>query len=253
MAVRKGPKNKSGNKKGGKTPGIIVLFWLAFAILIIGIYLLNREDISNGVRIIQNVLAGRNDTEGSVQPVDTPPVQPVPAPAPAPVQVIPQQTETAAQLPPQTVQQERSQETGTVEMRDRVLYFTQVDRAGTILRVSVDRRLPASPSPLADVLNALLAGPNNEERQRGLISLIPQESQLISIRIEGSTAFINFNEDFQYNTFGVEGYAAQLREVVFTATEFSNINDVQILIEGRRIDFLGEGIWIGGPLNREMF
>ena len=261
MAVRKGSKNKNTSKKPGKSSGIIVLFWLAFVIFIFGIYLLNREDISNGIRIIQNVFAGRNDPGGAVQPVDPMPEQP--APIQPPVQAAPQQTETVAQLPHQAVPQSPEPEAESTgrgsrpevqpEMRDRVLYFTQVDRTGTILRVRVDRRFPASTSPLADVLHALIAGPNEEERQRGLISLIPPGSQLISIRIEGATAFINFNEDFQYNTFGVEGYAAQLREVVFTATEFSNIRDVQILIEGRRIDFLGEGIWIGGPLNREMF
>ena len=85
------------------------------------------------------------------------------------------------------------------------------------------------------------------------MSLIPPGSEVISIRIEGDTAFINFNEDFQFNTFGVEGYTAQIIEVVFTATDFPNINNVQILIEGRRIDFLGEGIPIGIPLSRGMF
>ena len=249
MAVRKDSRKKSASNKAKKSSGIVVLFWLAFVIFIFGIYFFNREDISNGVRIIQNVLAGRSDPGGPSQPAT-----PAPLP-PAPVQTTPQQTEAVTQLPPQTVQQESTPivQPGPAEMRDRAIYFTQVDRSGTILRVRVDRRFPASSSPLTDVLNALLAGPNEEERQRGLISLIPPGSQLLSIRIEGSTAFINFNEDFQYNTFGVEGYAAQLREVVFTATEFPNIDNVQILIEGRRIDFLGEGIWIGGPLSMEMF
>ncbi|MDR3124205.1 MAG: GerMN domain-containing protein, partial [Treponema sp.] len=68
-----------------------------------------------------------------------------------------------------------------------------------------------------------------------------------------STAYLSFSEDFQFNTYGVEGYIGQLRQIIWTATEFPNISDVQILIEGRRIDYLGERIAIGSPLGRDAF
>ena len=138
------------------------------------------------------------------------------------------------------------------EQRDRVLYFTQVDRAGSILRVRVERMFPASASPLSDVVQALITGPNEAEKQRGLISLIPPGTRMLSASIVNNTARISFSEEFQYNTYGVEGYIGQLQQIVFTVTEFLNVRDVQILIEGRRVDYLGEGIWIGSPLNREM-
>ena len=105
---------------------------------------------------------------------------------------------------------------------------------------------------MTDTLEALIAGPNSEERSRGLMSLIPQGTRILSATVRGNTAYISFSEDFQYNNYGVDGYAGQLREVVYTATEFPNVNNVQILIEGRQINFLGEGIWIGSPLNRDM-
>jgi spore germination protein GerM len=104
---------------------------------------------------------------------------------------------------------------------------------------------------MLDALKALLQGPTADEQRRGMVSLIPQGSRILSATVRGSTAYISFSEEFQYNTYGVEGYAAQLKQVVWTATEFSNVQDVQILIEGRRIDYLGEGIWIGSPLSRE--
>ncbi|MDR0448242.1 MAG: hypothetical protein LBH07_06195 [Treponema sp.] len=40
--------------------------------------------------------------------------------------------------------------------------------------------------------------------------------------------------------------------MVLTATEFNNVKDVQILIDGKRVDYLGEGIWIGSPVGRNM-
>jgi spore germination protein GerM len=105
---------------------------------------------------------------------------------------------------------------------------------------------------MTDVIQALIGGPIAEEKSRGLISLIPPDTKLLSATVRGDTAYLSFSEDFQYNTYGVEGYAGQVRQIVFTATEFSNVKYVQILIEGRRVDFLGEGVWIGSPLNRDM-
>jgi len=127
-----------------------------------------------------------------------------------------------------------------------------VDRGGSILRVKVNRRLPVSDSPMTDVIQALITGPNGDETGKGLISLIPPATRILYATVRGDTAYINFSEDFQYNTYGVEGYAGQLRQIVFTATEFPNVRYVQILVEGRRLDYLGEGIWIGSPINRDM-
>jgi spore germination protein GerM len=105
---------------------------------------------------------------------------------------------------------------------------------------------------MLDALGALLSGPDAGERRTGLITLIPQGTRILSATVRGSTAYISFNEDFQFNTNGADGYTAQLRQVVWTVTEFSNIKDVQILIEGRRVDYLGESIWIGSPVSRDM-
>jgi spore germination protein GerM len=135
-------------------------------------------------------------------------------------------------------------------MRERALYFTQVDREGAVLRVKTARKIPLSDSPMLDALKALTAGPDTDELRAGIITLIPRGTKVLNATVRGSTAYISLNEDFQLNPHGVEGYAASLREIVWTVTEFSTVKDVQILIEGRRVDYLGEGIWIGSPLDR---
>jgi spore germination protein GerM len=106
---------------------------------------------------------------------------------------------------------------------------------------------------MQDALNAIFAGPTAEEVSRGILNLIPQNTRILSAVVRGNTAYISFSEDFLFNTFGVEGYVAQLRQIVWTVTEFPNVNDVQILIEGRRMDYLGDGIWIGSPISRQSF
>jgi spore germination protein GerM len=57
-----------------------------------------------------------------------------------------------------------------------------------------------------------------------------------------------------YNHYGVEGYLAQLKQIVYTATTFPSVQDVQILVEGKQKDYLGgEGVYIGKPLSRNSF
>jgi spore germination protein GerM len=133
----------------------------------------------------------------------------------------------------------------------RPLYFIEVDREGTILRSRVARPIAVSGSPLQDTLKTLIQGPTVEEIGRGLISLIPEGTNLLSVTIRGQTAFINLSEEFRFNHYGIEGYAAQIHQIVWTATEFPTVKDAQILIEGQRVDWLVEGLWIGSPLNRD--
>jgi hypothetical protein len=134
------------------------------------------------------------------------------------------------------------------------LYFIKVDHNGDIHRVPVQRFFPVTASPMTDALNALLAGITaEEEQQQDIISLIPDKTKIISASIQQGTAYISFNEDFLYSPYGVDGYAGQLKQVIWTATEFPTVKNVQILINGRKESYLGDSIWIGAPLNRENF
>ncbi|MHB9293659.1 hypothetical protein Holit_02786 [Hollandina sp. SP2] len=135
----------------------------------------------------------------------------------------------------------------------RSLYFIQLDAEGTILRSKVNRNLLGSDSPLTDALQALLDGPSQEEQGQGLISLIPEATKLLSVIIRLETAYINLSEDFLYTPYGSEGYTAQLQQLIWTVTEFPTIKDVQLLIEGRKLDYLGDITWIGSPIGRNSF
>ena len=135
---------------------------------------------------------------------------------------------------------------------ERSVYLMKVDNTGAILWTTVKRDLPVSDSPLLDTLEALIKGPSSAEEKQGLMSLIPKNVKVQNVVVRGSTAYVSFSEDFLFNTFGVEGYAGQRRQIVLTATEFSNVKDVQILIDGKPVEYLGEGVWIGSPVSRNM-
>ncbi len=138
--------------------------------------------------------------------------------------------------------------------RSASLFFVRIDDDGAIVRQEVKRQVAVSDSPLLDSLAALIKGPSEDELRKKLVSLVPQGTKLLSAQVRGSTAFLNFNEAFMYNHYGIEGYAGQLKQVVYTATSFPTVQDVQILIEGEKHDYLGgEGVFIGRPLSRNSF
>jgi spore germination protein GerM len=118
----------------------------------------------------------------------------------------------------------------------------------------VVRSIPASDSPLRDTLQALLNGPSSQELNLGLVSMIPAGAVLRGVVVRGDTAEIDFSESFRFNAQGVAAMTAQVRQIVYAATEFPNVRNVQILIEGRKVTYLGtEGVRIDAPLSRASF
>jgi len=241
---------------------LAILFWLTFIIVIYGLFLFNRETITDSIQIVRNERSERENV-----PVAAPPpvVQP-PAGLPPPVAVLPPH-EPAALVQPVIAQPEPLTPVADIAPQPqivappeqppqgamRTIYFTQVDRNGMVFRAAVNRSVPITNTPLTDTLNALIEGPNDDEVRRGLITLIPPGTRVLSAAVRDGTAYISFSEEFRFNTYGVEGYLAQLRQIVYTATEFPTVIDVQILIEGNRLSFMGEGIWVGSPIRRGAF
>ena len=134
------------------------------------------------------------------------------------------------------------------------LCFVIIDSDGAVSRQIVTRRIPKSDAPLTDAIKALLSGPTQDEKAKNCMTLIPSGTKLLGATIKNGIATLNFSEEFEYNKVGVEGYIAQLMQVVYTATSFNTVNSVQFIVEGQREDYLGsEGEWIGSPLSRSSF
>ena len=250
----------------------VVIFWFIFVIVIITVFMAKFETISRNFDLFKTrvtaVTMPQEELPNDALPDETvtPEIRAVPETPRETVTVEPsgQKEQTGAQAAEDkpaaqqtAVQQTQTQTTTTTtppaQTRERAIYFTQVDKDGQILQSKVTRRIPVSDTPMQDSLKTMLTGPSADEVNRGILNIIPKNTRVLSAAIRGSTAYINFSEDFLFNTFGVEGYVAQLRQIVWTVTEFPTVNDVQILIEGRRQDYLGEGIYIGSPINRQSF
>jgi len=284
--ARRTTKTASGTDRKNGTGCLIWLVMLLFTLIL---FVVSWDDIkrtlestgfveavsSSGAAGEEAVPAAPTTGDGSLEPAREPtkvtsPEKPAEAPAvvavseprkttpaetaPAATQAQPKTTDPVKAVPkivqtPTTSPMEQVKAT-----RMAVLYLVRVDDDGVISRHEVKRTVGASDSPMTDALDALMAGPNTDELNRGFISLIPSEARLLSAQVRGSTAYLNFNEAFMYNRYGIEGYAGQLKQIVYTATGFPNVKDVQILIEGQKRDYLGgDGVYIGKPLSRASF
>lgn len=134
------------------------------------------------------------------------------------------------------------------------LYFVYIGEDGVVSRKVITREVEKNDSPLVTNINLLLKGPDSSEANKGYKTLIPPGTRLLSAYVRDGVAFLNFNEEFEFNRIGVDGYLAQLMQIVYTATEFSTVKSVQFLIDGQKKEYLGsEGVWIGSPLSRTSF
>ncbi len=247
------------------------LFWIALILLILVIFLFNRATIQNVLEdtdFIDFIKQEKGEPEVTINNTQEPesdtqipevvqPVQETEISVSQP-ENIPEKTVEIEITEPETIPETTKPETQAPEVPKKIrrsnLYFIEIADDGGIQMKKIVRPVYYIDSPLTETIKTLLQGLSTSELNMGLISLIPEQTQLLSISISNGTAFLNFSESFRFNAFGVEGYNAQLKQIVFTTTEFSNVNSVQFLIEGKKTDYMGpEGVYIGAPLSRDDF
>jgi spore germination protein GerM len=129
------------------------------------------------------------------------------------------------------------------------LYFLKLSPEGRMEPSSFARELPAGTTPLSATLKALLLGPTLQDKAQGAITMVPDGTKLLSVRLRDRTAQVSLSPEFEHNASGLEGLAGQVRQIVWTATQFSSVDAVQILINGQPRDTL-DGVPVAGPLTR---
>jgi spore germination protein GerM len=102
------------------------------------------------------------------------------------------------------------------------------------------------------VLTALLEGPLVDDPPlAGLSSGIPENVELLGVTVDGGVAAVDLAPAFAEGG-GTFAMMSRLAQVVFTATQFPNVDAVTFLIDGEPVDvFSSEGIVLDGPQTRE--
>lgn len=107
--------------------------------------------------------------------------------------------------------------------------------------ISVAGRLVGTPN-IDAALHSLLLGPTAAEIGDGLVSYIPEGTQLLNVKVVGATALIDVSKEFTTGG-GSLSIMGRIAEVVYTATSFSEVERVTIRIGGVSVEQIGgEGI-----------
>lgn len=93
--------------------------------------------------------------------------------------------------------------------------------------VSVQRRLPDATSLPEALIRSLLAGPSGVTT-----TAIPEDTRLVSVRLEGRVAIVNLSDAFERSAPGEE-LALRVAQVVYTVTEAPQVIGARFAIEGR--------------------
>jgi spore germination protein GerM len=247
------------NMKRKRGASLGCLFWIALILLVLVVFLFNRRRIETVLEATGfiGVLTSSQETpeiESDAQPEAR--ETPAAGEAPGEKQQEVEANETVTlKVVPQTSEGETEEAAAEAveekRLRRASLYFVFHDGEKGELR-RVVRPVYYADSPLTDTLKALLEGPSGAELNQNLISLVPGNSRINSVAVKDGVAYIDMTESFRFNSFGYEGAVLQLKQLIYTATEFPTVSSVQFLIEGRKQQYLNpEGLYIGKPLGRD--
>ena len=253
---------------GKKKSSIGCLFWVALILLVLVIFLFNRKTIESVLDRtgLLDYIAKERTIESTEQSEEDKPILRILRKSPdvtpekivdsekeLPDEPVSEEPEVVVQEPVVEELIEEVQEPETPQkLRKSRLYFVYFDGAESISLKTIVRPVYYTDSPLTDTISSLLTGLSPGEISDGLLSLVPEGTQLLGVSVQSDTAYINFNESFRFNAFGRDGYRSQLQQIIYTATEFQTVHFVQILVNGKRISHLGpESPFTGEPLSRE--
>lgn len=124
------------------------------------------------------------------------------------------------------------------------IYFVKLDReSGSASPYPVRTTVQYVDSPITRTVRSLLKGPSATQRAQGIVSFIPDGTELISAHLSGGHLTLNFSSRFESNYSGRQAIMLQLSQIMLTAFEFSPVSSVSILIDGERRQYItGDGI-----------
>ncbi len=103
-------------------------------------------------------------------------------------------------------------------------------------------------SKIKFAINALISGPKQNEKLKGVYTEIPVGTRIISINETSDKVVINLNSAFEQGG-GTESIYKRLNQIIKTAKR-NTTKPVYLYIEGNKAEVIGgEGIMITQPLN----
>ncbi len=126
-------------------------------------------------------------------------------------------------------EEERDRDQDQEEEVSANLYFYVVEEGVEDL-YAVEREFPVPQDMGTYVLNELLEGPTQEEREEGFSTAIDEDTSLISFHVEEGMGYTDFSEELDAS--GSATVTMIREQIENTLLELENVEDVVISIEG---------------------
>ncbi len=246
-------------KSSGGHPFYILLIMVLLTVILLLVNSRNREDKPEGKDLWALIDSGKKGVESLFEREPE-----LPDETPAIKKTSPEEGKIDSEKEPEKPPAEEKRTTETIDEREqdqRVpgkeagtrkvrLYFLRVEPESGKVSLATTTRLADKKSPLKETMELLTRGPSSSEKRRGLLTALPGELRIRSVKVRGNVAYVDLNEAAEYGG-GAQIMISRVDQIVYTATQFKGIDAVQITINGRVKKTLGsDGIAIGGPIRR---
>ncbi|HUG15343.1 MAG TPA: GerMN domain-containing protein [Thermomicrobiales bacterium] len=127
-----------------------------------------------------------------------------------------------------------------------LIYFMRDEKIA-----ATKREVPHTQQVAAAAVNALLEGPDEREEEIGMVSAIPEDTELNGITIVAGVATVDLSAEYESGG-GSLSMAARLAQMVYTLTQFETVDSVVFELDGEPVEvFSGEGLIMDHPIGRE--
>lgn len=142
------------------------------------------------------------------------------------------------------VQQDKEKNSQNEKLTVKVYY---PDEQGMKLQAVKKTVKVGSVDKYTATLKALLDG----TKEKGLATIVPKQSKIKSVKVQGDTAYVDFDDNLIKKFIGGStGEEMLVGSIVNTLTEFTEIKQVQILVEGKKIESLSGHLDLTKPVER---
>ena len=115
------------------------------------------------------------------------------------------------------------------------------------------RTVPATPRVATAAVAALVAGPSAPERTAGVVTSIPEGTELLGLSIAGGIATVNLSRTYEAGG-GSLSMFSRLAQLTYTLTQFPTVRGVDLELDGKAVRvFSGEGIILDRPMTRDSY
>jgi len=102
-------------------------------------------------------------------------------------------------------------------------------------------------------VTALLAGPSDQERAVGVLTAVPEGTELLGLTIERGIATANLSSTYASGG-GSLSMFIRLAQLTYTLTQFPTVRGVNLQLDGKPVTvFSGEGIILDQPMTRRTY